>query len=228
MPAFDPSRVEAVTFDSYGTLVDTAAAASVLEGTVANPDAVAREWRENALFMSVVAGPLDTYETYMELHRLGLADALRAAGRDPTDERLRELNAVYHELAPYDDVAGAFTRLDAADYAPSILSNGDPAMLTSLVETTGIETTVHEQVSADALETFKPARALYEYAADQLDVQPTHVAHVTAHWMDVQGAQNAGMQGVWLDRGDAPWTAYGGEPHLTVDSLATLCDRLFD
>ena len=58
-PTFDPERVDAVTFDSYGTLVDTGAAATVLEGVVDDPAAVAREWRENALFFSVVAGPLD-------------------------------------------------------------------------------------------------------------------------------------------------------------------------
>lgn len=99
-PTFDPERVDAVTFDSYGTLVDTGAAATVLEGVVDDP--------------AVVAGPLDEHETYMQLHRLGLADALRAAGYDPSPERLRELNAVYHDLAPYDDVAAAVARLDTA------------------------------------------------------------------------------------------------------------------
>ena len=136
-PTFDPERVDAVTFDSYGTLVDTGAAATVLEGVVDDP--------------AVVAGPLDEHETYMQLHRLGLADALRAAGYDPSPERLREFNAVYHDLAPYDDVAAAVARLDTAGYAPSILSNGNPEMLASLVETTGIEDAVHERISADTV-----------------------------------------------------------------------------
>jgi 2-haloacid dehalogenase len=227
-PTFDPERVDAVTFDSYGTLVDTGAAATALEGVVDDPAAVAREWRENALFFSVVAGPLDEYETYMELHRLGLADALRAAGHDPSPERLRELNAVYHDLAPYDDVVAAVARLDTAGYAPSILSNGNPEMLASLVETTGIEDAVHERISADTVRTFKPASALYEHAADRLGVRPDRVAHVTAHWMDVQGAANAGMQGVWLNRGGEEWTAFGDEPAAVVDSLDALCARLLD
>ncbi|MFT4923683.1 MAG: hypothetical protein ACI8XM_002913, partial [Haloarculaceae archaeon] len=36
---FDAQRVEAVMFDSYGTLVDTGAAARVLDGIVDDPDA---------------------------------------------------------------------------------------------------------------------------------------------------------------------------------------------
>ncbi|MFB6206501.1 MAG: haloacid dehalogenase type II [Haloglomus sp.] len=225
-PGFDAGRVEAVTFDSYGTLVDTGAAARVLEGVVDDPEAVARRWRENALFFSVVAGPLDEYATYFDLHLDGLRDALRAADHDLDDERIQELNGVYHDLDPYPDVAGGFARLAEAGYDPSILSNGDPAMLDSLVDTVGIEASVAELVSADEIRTFKPAAELYEHAAERLGTPVERVAHVTAHWMDVQGASKAGMQGVWLRRGDGDWTSFSGEPSIVVESLDALCDRL--
>lgn len=222
-PTFDPTAVDAVLFDSYGTLVDTGAAATVLEGVVDAPDAVATAWRENALLFSVVAGDLDEYATYYELHLDGLRDAVRAAGYDLPDEQLRELNRVYHDLAPYDDVRRCFDRLATAGYRPSICSNGDPEMLTSLVETTGIDESVDTVVSADSIRTFKPAAELYDHAATELGVPVDRLAHVTAHWLDVQGAENAGMQGVWLNRGDAAWTAFGGEPSLVVESLDELC-----
>lgn len=223
---FDPERVDAVTFDSYGTLVDIGAAAAVLDGVVDDPETVARQWRENALFFSVVAGPLDEYATYFELHRRGLDDALRAAGHDFSDERLRELNGVYHDLAPYGDVADGFAALADAGYTPAICSNGDPAMLESLVETVGIESSVEALVSADEIRTFKPAAELYEHTASRLDTPVERIAHVTAHWMDVQGATNAGMQGVWLNRGGGEWTSFGSEPSLVVESLDELCGRL--
>jgi 2-haloacid dehalogenase len=224
--SFDPAAVDAVLFDSYGTLVDTGAAATVLEGVVADPKAVATAWRDNALFFSVVAGDLGEYATYYDLHLDGLRDAIRAAGHDLPDERLRELNRVYHDLAPYADVRRCFDRLAAAGYRPSICSNGDPEMLASLVETTGIDGVVDTVASADAIRTFKPAAAIYEHAADRLGVPADRLAHVTAHWMDVQGAENAGLQGVWLNREGAAWTAFGGEPSLVVDSLDELCARL--
>jgi 2-haloacid dehalogenase len=225
---FDPDRVETVLFDSYGTLVDTTSAARVLDGIVDDPEAVARTWREKALFYSVVADDLDQYATYFELHLDGLCDALRAEGVDLPDERLRELNAVYHDLDPFADVAGAFERLTDGGYEPSICSNGDPEMLDSLVASTGIEGSVAELVSAHEIRTLKPARQLYEHAASRIGQEPARVVHVTAHWMDVQGAMNAGMQGVHLDRrGDpAGWPSFGPPPTLSVDSLDALCDRL--
>jgi len=223
---FDPGRVEAVLFDSYGTLVDTGSAARVLEGVVAEPDAVAEAWRENALFYSVVANDLDQYGTYFELHLDGLRDALRAEGVDLPDERLRELNAVYHDLDPFPDVARGFERLAAAGYRPSVCSNGNPEMLDSLVESAGVEGTVAELVSAHDVRTLKPARELYEHAAARLDLPPARLAHVTCHWLDVQGAMNAGMQGVFLDRGGIQWPSFGPPPTLTAESIDGVCDRL--
>jgi len=224
--AFDPDRVTTVLFDSYGTLLDTASAARVLDDLVADPDAVAREWRSKALSYSLVANDLEQYGTYFDLHVAGLRDALREAGVDPAGVDLAARTAVYHDLDPFTDVARSFERLADAGYRPSILSNGNPAMLDSLVESAGIADAVDTLVSADEIQTLKPARALYDHAATRLHTDPGRIAHVTAHWMDVQGAMHAGMQGVFLARDGDLWPSFGPEPSLAVDSLDALCDRL--
>jgi 2-haloacid dehalogenase len=224
--AFDTDRAETVLFDSYGTLVDTTAAAQAVTDLVADPEAVARDWRERALFYSVVANDLDQYATYFDLHVDALRDALRAEGVALDDVDPRERTAVYHDLDPFADVARCFERLAAAGYEPSICSNGNPEMLASLVESTGIGDSVGELVSADDVRTLKPAAELYHHAAERVDTPPERIAHVTAHWMDVQGAMHAGMQGVFLARGDDLWPSFGPDPSLTVDSLAAFCDRL--
>ena len=224
--AFDTDRVEAVLFDSYGTLVDTTAAARAVADLVDDPEAVARDWRDRALFYSVVANDLDQYATYFDLHVDALRDALRAEGVALDDVDPRERTAVYHDLDPFADVARCFERLAAAGYDPSICSNGNPEMLDSLVESTGIGDSVAELVSADDVRTLKPAVELYDHAAERVDTPPERIAHVTAHWMDVQGAMHAGMQGVFLARGDELWPSFGPAPSLTVESLDAFCDRL--
>ena len=226
--SFDADRVAVVTFDSFGTLVDTTSAARVLEDLVADPAAVARRWRSNALTYSTVANDLDQYRTYFELHLEGLRDALRAEGVDLSEERLRELNTVYHDLDPVEGAAAAVRRLAEAGYRPSVCSNGDPEMLDGLAASAGIEETVTELVSADEIQRLKPARELYEHTATRLGVEPDRIAHVTAHWVDVQGGMNAGMQGVHLRREGTggEWPSFGPEPTLAVDSFGALCERL--
>jgi 2-haloacid dehalogenase len=98
-------------------------------------------------------------------------------------------------------------------------------MLSSLVSTVGIKERVDELVSADDIRVLKPDAALYGHAATRVGVPVDRIAHVTAHWMDVQGAVHAGMQGVWLDRGGR-WPSFGPEPDLTVESVPELCGRL--
>ncbi len=226
--SFDADRVAVVTFDSFGTLVDTTSAARVLEDLVDDPGTVARRWRSNALTYSMVANDLDQYKTYFELHLDGLRDALGAEGIVLPEERLRDLNTVYHDLDPVEGAAEAVRRLAEAGYQPSVCSNGDPEMLDGLAASAGIENTVAELVSADEIRTLKPARELYEHTAARAGVEPDRVAHVTAHWVDVQGGMNAGMQGVHLQLEDTggEWPSFGPEPTLTVDSFGALCDRL--
>jgi len=227
--AFDAAGIDTVLFDSYGTLVDTMSAARVLEGVVDDPEGVAERWRRKALFYSVVANDLDQYETYFELHLDGLRDALREEGLDLPEERLRELNSVYHDLEPFDDVAAGFRRLAEAGYRPSICSNGNPEMLASLVDSAGIGDTVAEVVSAHDVRRLKPASVLYEHAAAVLERPPERIAHVTAHWMDVQGAMHAGLAGIHLRRPETPsppWPSFGPEPTLSVASIDAVCERL--
>jgi len=167
-----PDAIDAVFFDSYGTLLDTESAARALDGVVEDPAAVAERWRDNALFYSVVANDLDQYGTYFELHLEGLRDALASEGVELPEDRLRELNAVYHDLDPFEDVERGFERLAAAGYRPSVCSNGNPAMLDSLVESANIGDSVAELVSAHDIRTFKPSTELYEHAASRIDTPP--------------------------------------------------------
>jgi len=224
--ALDTDRVETVTFDSFSTLVDVDSTATAVEGYVEDPVAFAREWHARAAGYGTVANQIDAYETYYRLHRDALEYLLAAEGVDVDDETLDEMTAVYHEMAPFDDVRAGMERLADAGYEVGIVSNGDPAMLDSLVEGAGIEELLAATVSADEIERHKPAAELYEHAADRLGVPPGAVAHVSNGQVDVMGAVHAGMAGVWLNRQDNPPEPFGPDPDLAVDSIDDLVDRL--
>ena len=67
---------------------------------------------------------------------------------------------------------------------------------------------------------------LYEYAADCLDTDPTAVAHVNNGQFDVQSAIYARMQGVWLNRQDAPTEPVGLGPDFAIESFEELVAML--
>jgi 2-haloacid dehalogenase len=224
--ALTPERVETVTFDSFSTLVDVDSTATVVEEYVENPVSFAREWHSRAAYYGTVANAIDAYETYYDLHVDALEHLLAVRGVSVSDDELDAMTSVYNEMEPFDDVRDGMERLRDAGYDIGIVSNGDPPMLESLLRVTGVGDLVSATVSADEIELHKPARELYEHAADRLDVEPAAVAHVSNGHVDVQGAMHAGMQGVRLDRQGVPPDPFGPDPDLTVESMDGLVAHL--
>jgi len=223
---FEPDRVSTVTFDSYSTLVDVDAAEAVLADRVPNPEPVSKLWRARSLEYTFVANQIDAYKPFYEVNRDALQYALDVHDVDITTTERDEILAVYHELDVFDDVRDGVGRLVDAGYDCYVVSNGNPEMLASMVDHAGIEDLISETISADAVETFKPAAELYRHAAVRTETPVEKIAHVTAGWFDVMGAQHAGMQGVWVNRTDGPWEPFDGEPDLTIHALDDLAETM--
>jgi len=222
----DAERVSTVTFDSYSTLVDVEAAEAALADRVDDPEPVSRLWRSRSLAYTFVANAVDAYQPFYEMNRDALTYALKAHGVDLPDEERDEILAVYHELEVFDDVRDAIGRLRDAGYDPHVLSNGDPEMLASMVDHADIGDLIADAISADEVETFKPAAELYRHGAARTGTPVDEVVHVTAGWFDVLGASQAGMRAAWVDRKSRPWEPFAGDPDATVETLRELADLL--
>ncbi|MCT9095190.1 haloacid dehalogenase type II [Haloarchaeobius sp. HME9146] len=224
--SFDRSQVSTVTFDSYSTLVDVDAAENALAARVEDPEPVSRLWRARSLEYTFVGNHVDVYKPFYEVNRDALTYALDAHDVAVTEDERDEILAVYHELDVFDDVRDGIERLRDAGYDTYVVSNGNPEMLDSMVEHANIGDLLDGVVSAHEVEVFKPDAELYRHAAARTGTSIDEIAHVTAGWFDVLGAQHAGMQGVWVNRKDNPWEPFGDEPDLAVDGFDELVARL--
>ncbi len=101
------------------------------------------------------------------------------------------------------------------------LSNGNAD-----IERIGIKPYFRASISAQEFGHGKPDARIFHAAAAAVDVSPENVLHIGDDMrLDVLGALNAGMQTAWLNREGSSWT-HAVQPHLTVRSLAQLCDYL--
>ncbi|WP_254533761.1 haloacid dehalogenase type II [Natrinema gelatinilyticum] len=228
--SFSPERVTAITFDSYSTLVDVTPETfeSALTSVTDEPRSVARLWRRRSLEYATVSNDVGGYQPFYDFNRAALEYALEVHGVDVTSQQLEEILSVYHEPEPYEDVRDSFERLASAGCNCWILSNGDPDMLTSLLKRVGIEDFVEDAISADEVQTYKPAVELYQHAAARTGTPIAELCHVTAGWTDVLGAMNAGMQSAWVNRAGDPWEAFGEEPNIVVEDLTAFVDALLE
>ncbi|MBZ6495912.1 haloacid dehalogenase type II [Natrinema longum] len=224
--SFDPDRVTTITFDSYSTIVDVDAATQALADRVDDPEPVSTLWRYRSLEYTLVANYLDAYQPFYEMNRDALQYALDVFGVDITEDERDEILAVYHELEVFDDVRDGIERLRDGGYDCYVVSNGDPDMLSSMIDHADIDDLLADTISADEIATFKPAAELYRHAAARTGTPIDEMVHVTAIWYDVMGATHAGMQGVWADRKGRPWESVAGRPDLAVESFHELADAL--
>lgn len=226
--AFDADRVEAITFDSFTTLVDVhGPTRTALAEFVDDPEPVATLWRSRAVAYRMVATFVDRYEPYTVTTREALEYALSSHGVELSEESTAAIAGTFDDLPVFDDVAGTVRRLDEAGYDLYILSNGERAQLESIVDRAGIHSYVSATIGADEIGAYKPSSAIYEHAAARTATPVERIAHVAAPWYDIYGAMGAGMQGVWVNRDDRPWDTFDGDPDLSVDSLTAVA-RAFD
>ncbi len=120
----------------------------------------------------------------------------------------------------YNDAALSLAFLSSR-YPVVALSNGNAD-----IERIGIKPYFRASISAQACNVAKPDARIFQAAAGSVGVCPTAVLHIGDDAaLDVLGGLNAGMQTVWLNRDGQAW-GHDEVPHLTVTSLAQLCEHI--
>ena len=126
----------------------------------------------------------------------------------------------YLALDPFPDVPAA---LDALGGLPcSILSNGTPTMLSSVVRHAGLENRFEHVLSVDELRTYKPSPMVYRLAEDRLGIPREQIGFVSSNGWDVAGAKAFGFQALWLNRSNLPVEVLGVVPDRIVRSALEL------
>jgi FMN hydrolase / 5-amino-6-(5-phospho-D-ribitylamino)uracil phosphatase len=131
------------------------------------------------------------------LRRAGLLAAFAEAGEDAAKVELAmtEFFAARNAVVPYDDVLPGLLRLKGRVLVGSI-SNGNADL-----QTIGLSHHFKVSVAAHQLGCAKPDAAIFLAACRELGVAPQEAVYVGDDvLLDVQGAQNAGLRAVWMNR----------------------------
>ena len=220
----------ALCFDAFGTLYDTESPVVRLREHADAPagvvDDVIALWRRKQLQYSYLVALMDAYRPFDAVTREAMEYALEYYGIDLETSERDAVAGAYEELDPFPDTVSALERLAGTDIQLAVLSNGAPHSLEALAENAGIDDHFSALISADEVETFKPDPAVYENAADRLDLPLSDCWLVSSNAWDAAGAAEAGMGVAWVNRGSDPQERVGGDPDLVVDSLTGLADEL--
>jgi FMN hydrolase / 5-amino-6-(5-phospho-D-ribitylamino)uracil phosphatase len=187
----------------------------------ASPTAL-REIREHMANVMVKQHP-DIKHDLGAIRRESIRLALYRAKENPllAEQAYEVFFAQRNRVVLYDDALPALKAMYAR-YPLVSLSNGNAQL-----ELVGLASYFKAAISAKEFGHSKPDPRIFIAAAEAAGLQPQQVLHIGDDAaLDVQGALNAGMQAVWLNRDDKLWPYENSAPTLQVSSLADVCSAL--
>jgi 2-haloacid dehalogenase len=198
--------VRAITFDTYGTLVDWRT--SVLDKLRAFGAARAvhldwpaflNEWKAcYRAGMDAINDGRRPWVTVDALYRERLAELLVARGLgDVDDDELDRLARVWWRLRPWPDVVAGLHRLRRR-HVISPLSNASFAGMVHLAKFAGLPWDC--VITAENARCYKPRPEAYLTAMTLLGLPPEQVLMVAAHNYDLAAAQALGMRTAFIPR----------------------------
>jgi 2-haloacid dehalogenase len=213
-----------LAFDVYGTLIDPFRMEEHLRADFGGRAGEASElWRSKQIEYSFRRAVMKKYQTF----DVCTAQALRFVGSHLgvalSEEAQQKLLARYQRLPAYPDAAAALDRLASRGFEIVACSNGTESVVRESLQHAGLLPRFRKIVSVDAIRTFKPDPAVYEYLVAEARASRESVWLISSNPFDVIGAKACGLRTVWVQR-DAkrvfdPWEF---QPDLTVHGLAEL------
>jgi 2-haloacid dehalogenase len=222
------ARPRLLVFDVNETLIDIESIAVLFE-RIFGDRRVLRQWFDQLVLYSMTTTIAQCYVDFYalgqgmlrmlaEIHRVQLAD-----------DDVAEIQQRMLTMPAHPDVADGLNRLRDNGFRMVTLTNSppNPAGLSPL-EHAGLGEFFEHTFSVDALQTYKPARAVYQYVCDELQVDPADCMMVAAHVWDTMGAQSAGFRAALITRpGNAPIPVGGlPQPDLIATDLCDLANQL--
>lgn len=147
----------------------------------------------------MAANPRFQYDLWA-LRHAGLTEAFELCGEDSS--KIPHAMALFadarNQVTLYDDVAVSLPRLASCITLGSLTNGGADLHAIGLAHHFKVSVAAHTFGSA------KPDPAIFQAACDALELAPAQVAYVGDDLrLDVEGAQKAGLTGIWLNRSGA-------------------------
>jgi 2-haloacid dehalogenase len=217
----EPKMIKAFLFDAYGTLFDVHSVQSrceeVFPGHGTNLTTL---WRSKQLEYTWLRSLMGKYEDFWQVTQDGLVFACRSLGLTPSKVQIDHLMQAYLTLSPFPEIPAALEAL--AGVSCSILSNGTPNMLDSVVRNARVDSRFQHILSVDEVRTYKPHPTVYQLAETHQGIGREEIGFVSSNGWDVTGGKAFGFQAIWINRQGTPAEVLGVQPDRIIHSAVEL------
>jgi 2-haloacid dehalogenase len=233
MPGIDFERVEVLTFDCYGTLIDwetglTTALRAVLAPRGVDP---ADDELLEAYARHEAAEEHGRYRPYRQVLQRSLRGVCGEWRVAPSDDEAEAFAESLADWPAFPDTADALARL-AARFRLGVITNCDDDLFARSNEQLGI--TFDWVVTAEQVRSYKPSTRNFEVALERIGVARDRIVHVAQSlFHDHVPARQLGLSTVWIHRragrdGSGATPPASAIPDLTYPDMKTFADAALD
>lgn len=196
----DFSRFSYLTFDCYGTLIDWEsgiynALHPLLKGHGIDLEREELLEKYGEIEPKAEAGPFKNYKAVLRQVTVLFGQHY---GFTPTEADLSALAASLRHWPPFADTVAALQRL-AGPYRLVILSNIDRDLIAASTAQLGVD--FHAVVTAEDVQSYKPAAPHFDHALELLGGDATKILHVAQSlYHDIAPAKALGWTTCWVNR----------------------------
>ncbi|MCJ7711789.1 MAG: haloacid dehalogenase type II [Chloroflexi bacterium] len=229
MATIDFSRFDALTFDTYGTLIDwERGILNALQVVLSRDDVSLTENELLELYAKHEAEvERGVYRTYREVLAASVRGLCADLGVDPPEAVVADFSASVPQWPAFPDSAGALRRL-AGRYRLGVLTNCDDDLFAGSNRRLGV--TFDWIVTAQQARGYKPSTHNFELLFATVDVPRERILHVAQSlFHDHVPAKALGMTTVWIDRrhdkpGSGATPPADAAPDLVCPDMRTFAD----
>ena len=219
------SKVQAIAFDAYGTLLDVSSVGSGLGDLDAETQKrFALIWRSKQLEYTWLRTLMKNYADFEKVSGDALRYAIRAIGI--SQNRFDDLMDEMKRLRCFPEVPAVLARLRQKSVRMAILSNGTPAMLNSALEVNGLRGNFEVVLSVEQVGVYKPDGLVYGLASRHFSLKPKDILFVSSNSWDVSGAASFGFRTAWCNRTQTIFDELGYRPDMEVRDLGELAESV--
>jgi 2-haloacid dehalogenase len=133
---------------------------------------------------------------------------------------------LYLKLDTYPEVPAALKRIKAGGCKTAILSNGEPRMLASAVDSAGLKDLLDDVITVEPVGIYKPDPRVYRLGVERAGVPAERICFVSSNAWDICGAANFGFNCAWINRFGQQRERLPGTPKAEVATLDEVAELL--
>ena len=217
------NKPKAILFDAYGTLFDVNSAAEKSKNKIGDKwEAFANYWRTTQLEYTWLRSLMHRHKDFWQITEDSLDKSMKVFNINK--DMKTELLNLYKKLSPFSEVKETLKNLKKKEMKLSILSNGTPELLNTLVVSNKLDTIFDDIFSIEEAGIYKPDSKVYDLPVNKYKIKPNEIIFLSANTWDVSGGGNYGYNSVWVNRNNTVFDNLDYKPFKEIKSLQQLLD----